>query len=122
MASTAQSKQSQNASSIHLLITFKALDPYSSLSTRNLREEYRTISVNRKKKKHLTFLSNSVNYAMFFLCFCFVLIVVGGYVCWGTVCVHERRCPWRPEEGVQSPQSWISGSYKLPDLGAKNHA
>lgn len=34
-------------------------------------------------------------------------------------CAHVCRCLWRPEEG-RFPETGVSGSYELPDMGAEN--
>lgn len=49
---------------------------------------------------------------VFLLCTC---VFVGE-----PICVHECRCPRRPEDGIRLPGVGVIGSFELPNVGARN--
>jgi hypothetical protein len=47
-----------------------------------------------------------------------VCLCVSVYVC---TCAHECRYPWRPEEGINSPETRVTGSFEPSSGGAETH-
>lgn len=56
-----------------------------------------------------------IPFKLFFCCF---LSAISSFFSSFYLCVHVCRWPWKPEEGVGSPEADVTGSYEFWELNS----